>query len=375
MPARETRAPQGHASATLFAFLQFFTSALLCLTAVLFLWWNENDAVDISRSFGDAPSDVVRLATPTVEPVNEGHLIHATGEVTSTVPPQDTDLDLMFNGALVIERTVEMYQWMEVRNGASFKYVQAWSADTNNALRFRVPLGHVNPPRQLASQKFMAEGAMLGDFALSEDLLSKLPAPREIAPPETPRGWIRERNSLFLGLNPRRPTLGDLRVSYRALPAPAIVSIMARQAPPTITAYTLRNGHEILMLETGLHAPEEMMASVDTFSTPSFWIMRFAAVLVLTLGIVSAMLTAGRLFSIQRLTGTQATFFAWQLSAATSLGICAACASIAWLFRMPFESAGILILCGAALIAAAQARATLLAAPILGVSLTRNAHP
>lgn len=352
MSSPAPRAPLGHAS----AFFQIFISALVSITALLLLWRNETDAVDTNRSLGDAPSQVVSLEAPIVEPVNEGRLIHASGRVTSRVPPQDTDLDLLFDRALVVRRTVEMYQWTETQNGASFKYVEAWSPATIDSSRFRVPRGHINPSPQIMSQTIVAGDVTLGDFSLSEDVLSGLDATTAIAPPATPRGWIREGNTLFLGLNPRRPTLGDIRVSYRILPVKSQVSIIARQAPASVTAYALRNGAEILMIRSGQHSADEMLSGVETLFMPAFWVVRITAFIALALGVFCALAQAGRLYALPLLSPAASPRLALQLSAGAAAGICASCMAIAWMFRLPFESAAALILCSAALIAAIRFR-------------------
>jgi hypothetical protein len=352
MPLPAPRASLAHAS----TFFRIFVSALVAMSALLLLWWNETDAVAINRSLEDAPSQVVSLESPVAEPVNEGRLVHATGQVSARIAPQDTDLDLIFDGALVVKRKVEAYQWTETQNGASFKYVQAWSPETIDSNRFRVPRGHVNPASEVTSQTLVATDTRLGDFTLSPETLAGLDATTTVAPPATPRGWIREGNTLFLGLNPKRPRLGDIRISYRALPLTTPVSIIARQGQATLSPYALRNGTDILMIEAGRHEATAMLSGVDTLRQPAYWIVRVMAFLALAISLFCATQEAARLMKDRKPAVATTPMLAWQLAGIAAAGVCMSCMAIAWMFRMPFESATALMLCSVALATAIRFR-------------------
>lgn len=352
MPSPAQRAPLAAAR----IFLQTALSAAVSLTALLLLWWNESDAVATNRSFLDAPSEVVSLERPVSEPVNEGRLVHATGHVTARVAPQDTDLDLVFDGALAVQRVVEAWQWTETSNGVSWKYVQAWAPDNVDSTRFRAPSGHVNPPLPLASQTLVAGDAALGDFELSPESLSTLRATTPVAPPATPRGWIREGNTLFLGLNPKRPSLGDIRVSWRMVSLKEPVTIIAREGTDAFNPYTLRNGTEILMIREGLHSAADMLSFVDTLASPAFWVVRVLAFIAMAIGFLCTMQLA------LRLPGQATPLFNMspKTSAATAVvaagALCACCMALAWMFRLPFESASVLVACSAGLVTAIRFR-------------------
>lgn len=357
MPSTAPRAPCGYAS----AFFQIFISALVAMTALLLLWWNETDAVDVNRSLGDAPAEVISLARPVIEPINEGRLVHVSGPVTTRLAPQDTDLDIVFDGALAVRRIVEVYQWTETRNGPSFRYVQAWAPDSAGSARFRVPRGHVNAAPQITSQMLTAGDASLGDFSLSPETLAALETPAPVAPPSTPTGWIREGNTLFLGLNPARPRLGDIRVSYRTLSTTSPVSIIARQAPAALTPYALRNGTEILMIRAGMQTADEMLMGVQTLRLPTWWVVRLTAFFVVTLGLFCALLQAGSLPGHRSLLAATSPRAALQVSSAASAGLCATCMALAWILRLPFESAGTLLVCSTMLIVTIRFRHLLVA--------------
>jgi hypothetical protein len=62
MPLPAPRAKLAHAS----TFFRIFVSAVVAMSTLLLLWWNETDAVATNRSLGDAPSQVVSLKAPTL---------------------------------------------------------------------------------------------------------------------------------------------------------------------------------------------------------------------------------------------------------------------------------------------------------------------
>lgn len=333
-------------------FLQVFIAASLALTATMFLWWSENDAIGISRSLGDAADQVVSIEAPRIEPVNEGKLVLTSGEASADLPVQDPDLDLMFPKTLAVRRVVEMYQWIEVPNGPSYRYGTDWSSTWQDSSRFRVSKGHNNPPMQISSEQFVASDARLGDFVLGDEALQSLTPEKPFMPTETPRGWLRQADHFYLGLNPFKPSLGDVRVSYTLVPAPAQVTIIARQTPATFSSYEMRNGAEILSLRQGVLTADEMLAEANPFTSPSLWSWRLIALLVLSVSFYAMAKQAALIPASTGFTAGLSDLRLLQLAGAGALGICVALISVAWLFRLPFESAAGLVICGGAAAAA-----------------------
>jgi len=338
--------------------------AALCALAVV-LWHAETQAVGLSRLFGDAGIQTVSLDDPTPVPINDGRLVHAEGQARATLPVQDTDLDVIFNNTLVVERHVEMYQWHEVPNGPSYKYVTRWSSQWQDPARFRVPAPHTNPALNLATQRFAASDAKLGAFRLPEESLATLEPRETYVPTETPRGWIRDANSFYLGLNPVKPKVGDLRVSWRILRAPAQVTILARQTPDDIAPYEMRNGTNILMIRAGSYSPAGMLDAANPFLALSLWFWRALATAIFATAIFMITTQLRMLFLTRHEAArlTQASLL--RLSVAGGLALSISIVSVAWLFRLPFESAAALLVCGTAFVVALNHRQRLLAEPLI----------
>jgi hypothetical protein len=126
----------------------------------------------------------------------------------------------------------------------------------------------------------------------------------------------------------------------------------------------MRNGTNILMIRSGSYSPAGMLDAANPFLALSLWIWRAiatvmftAAIFIITTQLRSLLLTrheAARL--------TQASLL--RLSVAGGLALSISIVSVAWLFRLPFESAVALLVCGTAFVIAMHHRKHLLAEPV-----------
>ena len=312
------------------------------LTLALILWSEERSALARFDVYADALRAMSTIDPSSPSPQDEGSLVHATGSASATQPVQDTDLDQLFEGALAISRLVEMYQWQELvdTQGRPF-HIMAWSSTPLDHDSFAEPEGHANPPMQIRSERLVATDASLGKFALSPELLSQLVPGKPIAPPTLPRGWTRAGDALYLGLDATRPRLGDLRVSYRIITAPATLSMIGRQADATLTPYTRRDGTEILRLKQGALSPLDMLDDDNPF--PRLWAWRiavtllFIAAMALLLSGIAPMVSRGSLIRMSAICGS-------------ALALCIT--GLAWLLSQPLESAASLVVAMASLVTA-----------------------
>jgi hypothetical protein len=123
-----------------------------------------------------------------------------------------------------------MYQWQESCIASACTQSPGWSAELIHAAGFNENLGHVNPDHfPFKSQTFLAEGVRLGAFAPDMDVitgeipmltravrLGELHANLAASFSESD-GWI------FAGNDPLKPVVGDLRITYRVVPAGPVI--------------------------------------------------------------------------------------------------------------------------------------------------------
>jgi len=89
---------------------------LLILIAVVLLFWNEGRAVKRYKTLQEGRGAVVSVSVTTVDPANEGKLIHVTGTAETDATLTDPIFGISVN-AVKLRRSVEMYQWEESEVG------------------------------------------------------------------------------------------------------------------------------------------------------------------------------------------------------------------------------------------------------------------
>ncbi|MDH5657401.1 MAG: hypothetical protein OEZ34_15925, partial [Spirochaetia bacterium] len=70
---------QGLGSRLMASIKGVFTGFILVAAAIGLLWWNEGRTVHTAKGLEEAGGNVISLSSETVDPANEGKLIHVTG--------------------------------------------------------------------------------------------------------------------------------------------------------------------------------------------------------------------------------------------------------------------------------------------------------
>ncbi|HNW92207.1 MAG TPA: hypothetical protein PKM88_04770, partial [bacterium] len=87
-------------------------AVLLVLISVAVIFGNESCSERQADNLAAGAAAVVEAEANTVNPANEGKLVHVTGTAATTENLVDPQFGVSVN-ALKLERTVEMYQWKE----------------------------------------------------------------------------------------------------------------------------------------------------------------------------------------------------------------------------------------------------------------------
>lgn len=172
---------------------------------------------------GDARPDVGK----------DHYMVRVSGKLNVVDPPVDQDFNQRV-ATPVLLRHVEMFQWREVRVGGDVHYEQDWVDRPLDASRFERPAGHANPGAfPVQGKQFDAGLVKIGGYALAPELLHALPGGERIAPDmkalpaNLAASFSRYGDYLVTSANPDHPRLGDLRVSWEAVPV-QVVTIFAR---------------------------------------------------------------------------------------------------------------------------------------------------
>ncbi len=236
---------------------------LLFIASFPLLWWNEGVAVRDYLTIGDLGKKTVEASTDQVDPETEGLPIHLVGDAQTTTALSDPQFGVEVT-ALRLRRTVEMYQWEEDRpsqseeeKGEQTTYKQVWSSEPISSKGFEDAEGHANPPMpDYRSESWTADEAMIGVYQLPKFLIEKLSVftkanvdAVELPVPEAkPIG-----NGFFLGADPNRPEIGDIRIVFDAV-YPQEVSLIAVQKGNALTEFkSEKTGRAWSVIQAGTH--------------------------------------------------------------------------------------------------------------------------
>ncbi|MEO7433504.1 MAG: TMEM43 family protein [Dokdonella sp.] len=167
----------------------------------------------------------VDMAEPRIDPSNEGKRVRITGEVRMDKPARDPRLGILSDSA-VLWRKVEMLQWIEHCVAGKCGYALDWSERAVHSSAFHEKAGHDNPGAfPLSSETFLGENVRLGAFRVDNarvpDESGATPYPIRLEQlPENLAATFRVKDGVLVAAtNAGQPEAGDLRVTYRVLPA------------------------------------------------------------------------------------------------------------------------------------------------------------
>jgi hypothetical protein len=175
---------------------------------------------------------------------------------------------------LILQRRVKMYQWVErLVSPTDIKpqYSKEWVEGQADFLSFQEPSGHENPVLKYDSKVAKVSEVSFGGYDGSKILgsitvLPELPVTREMLKDPTLKI---ENGEIYLprNLGSIGPSLGDMKISYQALPV-GDYTIAARQADEV----TLIGGEarDEIVIKTGILSSEELFTEVGNESKKTF---------------------------------------------------------------------------------------------------------
>jgi hypothetical protein len=343
---------------------------LLVIGMVGLLFWNEGRAVQTEKSLEEGAGLVVSVSIDTLEPANEGRLIHVSGQVTTAEPVADTEFPVAANG-LALLRKVEMFQWVErsstekkVELGGSetqvttFSYAQDWSSQQQNSADFQEPADHQNPPMEVESDSFTVPAANLGAFVLDQNIIGSIGASQPYLLSDDVADAVQAavgagmrasiiNGTIYLGSNPREPAIGDYRISYEFTPA-GQASIIAAQKGSGLAAYKTESGDSLLMVDAGVVPPEDMFEGAAAGNNTFTWILRIVGIVLLIAGFGSILGPLSVVASVLPFLGSILGFGTGIIAGILGVALGALTIGTAWLFYRPLTA--LLIFAVAALI-------------------------
>ena len=343
------------------------------------LWWNEGRTVRTAKAIGDAASHVESVADVSkVDASLNGKLIHASAFADT----KDTLTDDLFGvreQAIKLDRKVEYYQWVEhsqrkkrdkVGGGeetiTTYTYEQEWVKKPVNSSNFKESR-YRNANRvlsQVEERNEMAQHVTFGAYTLPESFVTSISGsePVEVRMTEEQRFTWDERlhmlrpkvntetslvhtsaNTVYLGLSPNSPQVGDVRVTFTKVP-PADISLIAQVDGSTFKAYRAKNGQSFSRLQMGTVSADEMILQARSENNLWAWVLRVIGILLVVGGLKGMFGLLPMLFKVLPFLGSIVDagvgLVSWILGLAWSFIIIA----IAWLVFRPIIGISLLVL-------------------------------
>jgi hypothetical protein len=202
--------------------------------------------------------------------------------------PRDGEFNIRANAPILI-RHVEMFQWREITVGGASHYELDWVDRPVDASTFAKPAGHVNPGAfPIQGRQFEAGEVKLGNFKLSEPVLRSFPGRVGVPPDEKAlpanlaATFQRVGDALVTSSKPANPRLGDLRVSWEAVPLQSM-TVLARIDGDTLVPAPSRDGDDGFDVQVGERSLLDVLPALPEPPQAVLWV-RIAAFVSATLG-------------------------------------------------------------------------------------------
>lgn len=238
------------------------------------------------RQHGGAVLDLGADAEP--QPDLQGKTVRISGTPRVVESPYDADFNQQA-ATPVLTRHVQMFQWRELRLGGNATYELDWADAPQDSSRFAQPAGHANPgPFPIAGKRFRAGRVELDGFRLDPALVDALPGSEPVAPhtkslpSNLAASFALHDGALVTSSTPAAPRLGDLRVSWSAVPLQEVTVIGRVDGDRLVPAPNAADGnrYEVDVGNSTLLDMRPDMAERPTM----LWLRRVLAVLLAGLG-------------------------------------------------------------------------------------------
>lgn len=324
------------------------------------LFTNEGRAVRTSSSLDEGLSQVVTLHPDAyVDPQNNGHLVHLSASLRTAQPLYDPNYRVSVQ-AVKLKRNVEMYQWVEYQESRDFKedgetktettytYNTEWKSEIINSRHFDQEIGHVNPSAMaVESVDVVAPDVWVGQFSLSKGLIEQINNFQTLslsALPVTDSFLTVHEDYFYHTANPRRPEVGDVRVSFsyaglsgeHSFLGPAQkASVVAMQKEDKLMPFNTKSGDALEILYLEELTAEEVFAREHQYNVMKTWALRAGGWFLMFIGINLTMRILYTLVDwipvLRELVSVGVKLFALCVSCSLSLFTI----SISWLFYHP----------------------------------------
>jgi len=339
---------------------------LLVIGMVALLFWNEGRAVTTARALAEGAGAVVTIDAGTIDPANEGKLVHIAGTVVTDGTPEDVTLGIAAPGAVRLERSVEMYQWQESQKSetrtklgggtetvTTYDYQRGWSSSPVNSDAFQEPNGHRNPGFPITGEQFTVASVSVGAFRLDGGEVAGLGARAPVRPDaEAPARIARAvgagrpaslaGDGVYVGFSPSSPQIGDLRIAFARGDLKELSAVGA-QSGDGLKPWTSSNGRAIFLTKAGIAPAAELFADAVSANTVLTWILRVVGLVLMFIGFSLTFAILGVIGDIIPFVGTLVRTGTGLIALLLTALLGSVTIAIGWIFYRPLIGLAILV--------------------------------
>ena len=336
---------------------------LMFLAGFPVLFWNEGNAVKTARAIDEGEGACVSLeSNAAIDQEMNGKLVHMSGKADTKDVLTDDTFGISVT-AIHLQRSVEMYQWIEeskttekkkvggsVERTTTYTYKKDWMPTAIDSSGFKEQ-GHDNPGvMEFESQKMQAANVTFGAFRLNESQIDHIGSAKQYAFPtgfvckvervKVQGGTIYVPNAETRNnaLNTRdvasQTRIGDMRVTFRVV-YPHEISLIAKQHGDTFVAYTAKNGKKLSYIEDGVKDAAEMFETARTNNAIMTWLIRVGGFLMMFIGLSMVFKPLSVLADVLPILGDIVEMGMGLVAGLIALICALVTIAIAWLFYRP----------------------------------------
>ncbi|MCO5152715.1 MULTISPECIES: TMEM43 family protein [unclassified Shinella] len=372
------------------ALIKIVVGFILLIACIWLLFWNEGRSVKTYRALVEGAGLVISVDNGSVDPANDGKLVHISGPVKPVGVPEDDVLGISADGAAGLERIVEMYQWVETSKSetrkqlggseetvTTYSYHKEWKRNEVSSGSFRQS-GHDNPQKPIDDASFPVESATIGAFSVDGRAVARLGDERPV--PLTALDVNRMGEAVALGkpvstiagqavfsFNPEDPQVGDIRIRFERSDI-AEASFVGAQRGSGLTPYKTTNGRDLFLSDAGLVDATTMFDAAQSENTIITWLVRVGGLVGIFIGFAFILSILGVIADVVPFVGSIVRFGTTAIALVLTLLIGPAVIAIAWIAYRPLIAiavlaAGVALAAGILYLRRGKAAAT---APALG---------
>ena len=263
----------------------------------LILYTTIKDNFNKSQKLDEITDSILSVTHEYVDKSNEGLLIHVSGKASTNEILEDKLFGVK-EGALMLKRTVEMYQWHEknvrdlnsaITSSVQTTYYKDWSENLIDSSKFKFSEKHTNPSKlPYKTKSFVAKDISVGSFKIGNEYISEieryytlynLTGDNYNKIDNRLKKYIKLNGNKYFYGTPLNPEVGSIRISYDIV-KPGNISVIGTQKGDTIHSYTINN-EQIKLLNNHILSPEEMISSYKAEDSLEYFLLVSIIIIIL----------------------------------------------------------------------------------------------